>query len=801
MRDMKDHTFVGLHKVNSPEFVKKLFNLYNDSKIVVFIDDNSSKDSLSDLNLSEIIKPQSGYGWFNQKQAPIHTNNPAQVVYSSGTEGKPKALLISHASLSDVVERLNNVMHVNETIKEYIGVPVTYSFGLGRCRAVAAAGGSFYIPENGFNPVEIQRMLEAGDINSISAVPTLWRMILNNPDSIGTSGSKVKWIEIGSQYMSRKEKEQMKLLFPSAKIIQHYGLTEASRSTFLDISDTEGEHLESVGKAYGEVKVGVSDNNRIMIKGPHIALGTIVDNTIKPVVNDESWLVTNDNGHLTNGYLYFDGRSDDIINLSGIKINPELIQQNIYNNYSFNDHFAICRITDELSGDGIFVAVERDSGLELDVVKKAVLTELSKTGINPSSSLKTQYIDSIPRTETGKVKRKELSKNYTSNIKLSSTDIDDDSVFGVFNKVFPSHDLSNENSFKSLGGDSLNYVQLTMMLEKYLGHLPHKWDNLTINELENTKSNKIHRFSHVETASFLRALAILFIVGTHSGVEILGGGTLLLFFLVGYNFSRFKSDDIIDNKVWPALWSYFKLILIPYYLLTIVYLTWNKSFDIDVILLYANLLEAKITVIFPFWFVQVLLQCFILLALLFSLPVMRNSLKNNPWVFSFSTLIVLICIRAFYPYLWDTSHLNNLVPLRFMAILWLGWCFNYADTTLRKSLLIISAILFALIDTGLDVMSAWLIIGSICMAFVPYLITPHFVNKIIQIVASSTFYIFIFNGVFIYFIIHILKIDSSLLAFIISLVASITIWWLTEYIYINDKLKVLTYFKYKKQKS
>jgi acyl-CoA synthetase (AMP-forming)/AMP-acid ligase II len=131
----------------------------------------------------------------------IATDTPAQISFSSGTTGRPKALLLSHRALNDVVTRINDAMGVTDEIREYIGVPVTFSFGFGRARAVAVAGGQSYLPPNGFDPTEIGRMLKAGEINAISAVPTLWRVLLAHPEVIGQAGDKVRWIEIGSQYM------------------------------------------------------------------------------------------------------------------------------------------------------------------------------------------------------------------------------------------------------------------------------------------------------------------------------------------------------------------------------------------------------------------------------------------------------------------------------------------------------------------------------------------------------------------------------------------------------------------------
>lgn len=799
MNIIKDHTVVGLVKNNSVDFIHQLFKLYSSGNVIAFLD-ASQTETTDNIQFNKIIETKKGCGWSSVQYKHVTTNQPAQIVYSSGTEGKPKALLISHLALIDVVQRLNSVMHVDETIREYIGVPVTYSFGLGRCRAVAAAGGSFFIPQHGFNPTEIRTMLDGDEINAISAVPSLWRMILQNPETIGASGKKVKWIEIGSQYMSRSEKEKMKDIFPNAKIIQHYGLTEASRSTFLDISETEGDKLESVGKPYGEVEVKTSKDKKIQVRGPHVAMGVIVEGETKPIVDNDGWLTTNDNGHIKDGYLYYDGRSDDIINLAGIKINPDQLQIKIDKALATSNQIAICRITDPLRGDGIFVAVEKQYQLELNEIKREVENELSNMGINAASSLYVQYVDKIPRTSTGKVQRNQLAQLIQRDVpaKPGKDHSTSDDVQSVFSKVFPQHEITPASTFKSLGGDSLNYVQLTMMLEKYLGQLPESWDQMPISELEKSKSTNTGNLSRIEISNLLRAIAILFIVGTHTGMEVLGGGTLLLIFLVGYNFARFKSQDIINNNIWQPLWSYIRLILIPYYLLAAVYLTWNRSFEMDVLLLYANLVEAKITVIFPFWFVQVLVQCLLLIALLFSIPAMRKALKNSPWNFSITVLFILVAVRVFYPYVWDTSHLNNLVPLRFMAIIWLGWCFVYADTPARKALLVLTASGFALLDTGLRTQTAWLVLGSLAMAYVPYILAPRILSYVVQLLASATFYIFVFNGIFIYIVVHILKIESYLVAFAAGLGTSMLIWWATEYIYMNDRIKWLSQFKYRK---
>lgn len=809
---IKIKNLIGIHQVNSVDFVKLAFRVYNSGDVLVVLKQPNTK-----LTLKEEKRPAPGGGWLNLKQDIIQDSRPAQIVFTSGTEGAPKAILLSHQALADVVIRLNNIMKVDETISEYVGIPVTYSFGFGRCRAVAAAGGRCFIPENGFNPAELARMLATDEINAISAVPTLWRTLLAQPEIIGDFGRKVKWIEIGSQYMSREEKEQMKVLFPNAIIVQHYGLTEASRTSFLNISETDGDRLESVGNAIGDVEVKISPDGLIMIRGPHIATGQVLGEEIKGLVDSDGWYITGDLGRLENDNLYYEGRADDLINCAGIKIDPELLQERINRRLNVENTIAVSRIDDDLRGDGFFIAIENCSGINIDDVQRVSIDELLKLGINARSSVQVEEVKKIPRTDTGKVQRKELSRLYEKvspkqNFHPSPAN-SEHSILQLFESTFPGVIIKPGDTFRSLGGDSLNYIQMLMLLEARLGVAPNDWDKMSVLNLEKIeRKNSSSLISWIDTSVFLRVIAITAVVATHSGMNWFGGGTLLLFVLIGYNMARFKSSEFFGGDYWKWFKSYSMLILIPYFILMVMYLVENRVFEIDRVLLYGNFFNGNLTTLFPFWFVQVLLQCLIVLGMIFSVPSLRQYASQSPEKFSLSMLVCLIAVRAVYPLIWDAAYLNgilqeratDMLPFRFMAILWLGWTFYFMQNFWQKVLICTIGISFAFLDIGLfldfDFVSfqawlsgptKWLVFGSILLAFVTRVPIPSFTKKILNDIGAATFHIFVFNGLIIMLLEKIFHIESVVHIFFLTMIGTMLIWWVMENLRLLPKAQAL----------
>lgn len=464
-----------LQACNSLDFLERAFAFYDESVPFCVEREATAHPAVSLLASPDIVAVRPRFGWGSFGHTPAAGDAIAQIVFTSGTEGRPKAIAITHGNLADVVDRLNRSMAVDDGIREYIGVPVTYSFGLGRARAVSAAGGSVFIPER-FDPAEIGRMAAAGDINAVSAVPALWRLILANPDAIGAAGARIRWIEIGSQAMSAAEKIALRRLFPEARIVQHYGLTEASRTTFLQVDSAPEEVLGSVGAPTGAVEVAIGGDGSIRIRGPHVAAGTLADDgTIVKLTDDEGWLVTKDQGRLDGGFLWYEGRLDDQINVAGLKIGAEALEERIRELVNTAPgSFAVGAGSDPLRGEIVLLATVPGLGAPAALIAEAARIALTERGLAAEGVLRTVEAGALPVTETGKIRRRALAElaDVAKDRVPKDAAPDEDAldpgqarIAAAWRRVVGDVPINPGDSFYDLGGDSLSAIQIGLTME------------------------------------------------------------------------------------------------------------------------------------------------------------------------------------------------------------------------------------------------------------------------------------------------------------------------------------------------
>lgn len=475
-------TTTGVIATNGLGYARTMLTALAQGRPTTPLRTSDDQDRITRARVQDIETPAPGGGWLSLPFAPpTRPDALAMVSFTSGTEGTPKAVYLSQANLADVVTRLNSVMQVTDDIREYVGVPVTHSFGYGRCRAVLAAGGQVYLPEAGFDLAEIRRMLQAGQINALSAVPSLWRLFLSQRAMFGPELDAVRWVEIGSQFMSPQEKQALRAALPNAVIVQHYGLTEASRSTFLRIDTAADAALGSVGQPTGDVALRLSPEGRIQISGPHVAMG-VDDGHGYRAIGAGDWFETSDLGRIEDGWLWFDGRADDVINCAGIKIVPDLAEADMRQAVPDAADFAVLRCDDALRGDGIMLAVTPQAQAQEPALLDALDAYAQGLGLSVRTAIQRRTVETLPRTDTGKVQRRQLAAQIASPPPTAPQPLPE-GFAGFVAKLLGSDALTDGRSFRDLGGDSLTHMQMQLGLEQALTAVPPDWETLPLSDL------------------------------------------------------------------------------------------------------------------------------------------------------------------------------------------------------------------------------------------------------------------------------------------------------------------------------
>ena len=782
---------------NSLAFVEEVFAAARARRTLVSVPDASQARRLRGISVDRCIDPPMRTGWYSGGHELIDDDLPAQILHTSGTEGEPKAIVLTYGNQAAASRRLIHAMGMTAEIREYVGVPVTYSFGMGRFRAIAAVGGHAYLSPRGFDPLELAQMLQAGDVNALSAVPTLLRILLDAPEVIGTAGAKLRWLEIGSQYMSAGEKRRVREMFPNARIIQHYGLTEASRSTFLDIRNASDAALDSVGAPDDGVEIGFDEGGRICIRGPHIARTRVDAQGLHSLCDADGWLHTNDLGRLQDGCLFFEGRADDVINCGGLKVVPDLLETRIGEKLGAATRYAVARVADSVRGEAVLVVTE--NARAVPALRSAATAALAEMGVAAAGNLHVRHIDAIPVTTTGKPRRREISAWFEQNRDASPPPATRSvkhrgDVRSLFEHIFPGAEIGPQDTFSSLGGDSLRYIQFSMEFERRFGLSPARWETMTVAQLQQrADSSRRTILRHLEPAALMRAVAMMLIVARHASTFSYSrkfGAGVLLFALGGYALARFQLPEIlrrgsVRNALGTAL-----LVAIPTVLtVAAMQLLTHQHVDVPAYLMLANLFDPLDPVrshSVSFYFAQIYFQLLLLGALLFAIPGVRRSFREHPMSSALMLLGGAIALKFILAAVWNTDYLYNRVPQYYGWIFCLGIVVGVSSTLLQRLLATVIIVICSYLMWGFDT-SSYLVAGGLALVlFVPWLPVPAAVKLLVEEVAAASMFIYLIHFQVRDMVTHFLGAPHPWIAFWVAAAAGIAAFH--SYMYVQRVL-------------
>jgi long-chain acyl-CoA synthetase len=263
--------------------------------------------------------------------------DPSDLVYTTGTTGRKKGVLLTHANIAQAARNINSFIGTRGDDVEVMPLPLSHSFGLGRLRCMAQAGHCLLLLPGMRNPAMVLKQLLDVRATGLALVPAGIELVLRmTRDRLGDAAGHLRYVEIGSAALPPDVKQRMMDLLPQTRICHHYGLTEASRAAFLEYH-SDRDHLASIGRPSPNVEMAVHDEagktlpdgqeGEISVRGGMVLSHYWKQPDLTRDALRDGWLRTGDRGYRdAEGYYYLSGRQNDVVNVGGRKVNPEEIE-------------------------------------------------------------------------------------------------------------------------------------------------------------------------------------------------------------------------------------------------------------------------------------------------------------------------------------------------------------------------------------------------------------------------------------------------------------------------------------------
>lgn len=390
----------------------RLHHILNETKaklLLGFEDENTPCISLKELSLL----PECS---FSVPQFP-NGDNIADILFTTGTTGLPKGVPLTFKNEAAAAKNINTFIGNNSSDIELLALPISHSFGLGRLRCCLSIGATIIIIGGFTNVKKLFRTMEEQHVTGFTMVPASWRYLNKfSGNKLGEYANQLRYVEMGSAYFSAEEKRQLADLLPNTRVCMHYGLTEASRSAFLEFHQDK-DYLDSVGKPSPNTEIEIFDEQgnvvpkgtegELCVKGEHVMQGYL--NHQKTDDFFDSYFRTGDWGYKdAEGYIYLKSRKKELINVGGKKVSPIEVEEQIIHVEGVADCACIGVPDPEgILGEVVKACVVRNP--QSDITFDSIIADLQGKLESYKMPAIYQWVDEIPKTQNGKIQRFLLS--------------------------------------------------------------------------------------------------------------------------------------------------------------------------------------------------------------------------------------------------------------------------------------------------------------------------------------------------------------------------------------------------------
>lgn len=696
----------------------------------------------------------------------------ALLLSTSGSTGSPKLVRLSHRNLQANAESIAGCLGIRATDRAATTLPMHYCYGLSVIHSHLLRGAALILTDLSVVDACFWELFRDAGGTSFAGVPHTFELL----DRLGFSRMRLPKLRYVTQAGGRMQPDQVRHYAELGRregwdLVVMYGQTEATARMAYLPPDLAASHPHTIGVPIPGARftlepvpeVDKTDAAELVYHGDNVMLGyaeTPADLARGRTVHA---LRTGDLARRTPDGLYeIIGRRSRFAKVVGLRVDLQRVETML----ATQGVNACCADV----SDGLVVAA--DGRPDADEIARIVAAEYGL----PPSAIRAVAVDELPRLATGKPDYqavRELAASPTPATGERPAEAQPgsgtDGLRALYAELLGRPDATEEDSFVSLGGDSLSYVEMSVRLEQALGQLPPSWHTTPIRDLVPARRRRRFALGSLETSVALRAVAIIVIVSTHVGMLGIRGGAHVLLAVAGFNFARFQLTSAERRERLRHQVVSIARIVVPSVVWIAAMLAVTDTYSLaNVFLLNGVLGPESWTSTWRFWFVEVLVYILLLLAALMAIPWVDRLERRFPFGFVLGLLALGLLTR----YGIVEFGLPHTAPAFWLFAT--GWAIARASRWQHRALL--TAVIVATVPGFWDNpgREAIMIAGISLLVWAPNIVCPRGLSRVLSVLATSSLYIYLTH----WQVYPLLASTNQLLALVASVAVGIAYWLL-----------------------
>lgn len=714
--------------------------------VLVAADEGARESLVAAYDPDVVAGPDPEHGWriVDRRGATRHDLYPdlALLLSTSGSTGSPKLARLSYENLDSNANAIAQYLAIAGSDRAITSLPLSYCYGLSVLHSHLARGAAVVVTEHSVLDPQFWDLARTAGATAFAGVPYTFELL----ERIGFADLDLPDLRYVTQAGGKLDAERARRFVELGRrrgwdFVIMYGQTEATARMAYLPAGRALDAPETIGQPIPGGRFTIDDDGELVYHGPNVMLGYARTPDDLALGRTVDCLRTGDLARLRPDGLYeIVGRRSRFLKLCGLRVDLDQVEQALL----------AAGISALCAGD--------DTGMVVAVAKGTpdpAAAVCARVGL-PASAVRTVVLDELPRNANGKADYPAVLRCAAEPSGRVESAAGAGAVRALYREILRTDEVQATDSFVSLGGDSLSFIETSRRLEQLLGTLPASWYLSTVEELESLARGRPRGlFGWMETSVVLRAVAIVLVCANHVGLTHVFGGAHVLLAVAGYSFARFQLNALASSgRIGPLFRSIARIAVPSVAVIALAYLV-THDYDVWNLLLVEHLFAPDgpelgadgWDPVWNYWFVEALVAALVVCAVLLAIPAVRRLERLRP--FGFAVVVLGVClVLRFHNFVTFTygAAMDLYRPLTTAWLFAAGWAAARAAGTGQRLLVTVAALGGALLpgfsdgDLGRKLIVA---AGLLLLIWVTRLPMPVGLRRVTAVLAAASLWIYL----------------------------------------------------------